>query len=144
LVAVSTIITMRAQAQGLHDPADPTLPDKLAGHNGASDLEALREGDRPEAARRRDRLLQVVQLIERDTAGLVGHDVLAVAQRGHRDCGTAVGHSGRDNHINRRIAQQGLRVVRPLHVGPAFDNLPRNRCGLVVREDAHQLATLAQ
>ena len=135
---------VRSEAQGLDDPADPSGADQLAGLDGAAHLEALGEGDRPEPARLRDRLLDLVELIEGDAAGLVGDDVLAVAQRLDRDGGPAVGHGGGDDQVNGRIAEQGLRVVAHSHVGPAFANRPRDRRGRVVGAEPDELAALAQ
>jgi hypothetical protein len=42
---------------------------------------------RPESAGLCDRLLDLVELVQRDTPGLVGDDILAVGQGLDRDCG---------------------------------------------------------
>src|SRR4029450_4098561 len=58
-------------------------------------LEALRKGDRPESTGLGDRLLDLLELIERDAPGLVGDDVFAVGQRFQCDGETVFGHRGR-------------------------------------------------
>ena len=50
-------LAVGAEAQGLHDPADPTGADQLAGLDRAAHLEPLGERHRPEPAGLRDRLL---------------------------------------------------------------------------------------
>ena len=87
----------------------------------------------------------VVQLIERDAPGLVGDHVLAVAQRLDGDGGPAVGHGGRDDHIDRRIAQQVL-PGRPPTARRA--SVRRTSCATaalgVLELTPDQLATLVQ
>ena len=142
----AVFLAVRAEAQGLHDPADPTIPDKLsAGLNGAWDLrsatEKVTDQKRPDAATVFSRSSSSSSV---DTAGLVGHDVLAVAQRGHRDCGTAVGH--RAGTITSTVGSPSRVSGSSAHTtsGQRSTTFRATAADLSSREDAHQLATLAQ
>jgi hypothetical protein len=87
----------RAESQGLHDAPDPSVSYQLSGFARAAHLETFRESDRPESAGLCDRLLDLVELVQRDTPGLVGDDILAVGQGLDRDCGALVGNCGCDD-----------------------------------------------
>jgi hypothetical protein len=109
----------RAESQGLHDAPDPSVSYQLSGFARAAHLETFRESDRPESAGLCDRLLDLVELVQRDTPGLVGDDILAVGQGLDRDCGALVGNCGCDDDVDRGITEQARLVLDPPHVRPA-------------------------
>jgi hypothetical protein len=137
-------LPVRPEPQGLHDPPDPPLPDQLSGPDRAAHLEALREGHRPETTGLRDRVLDLAELIERDAAGLVRDDVLAVHQGLDRDGRAPVRYRRGDDQVDGGIPQQARGVVRPPRVGPATANLLRHRGGGVVGAEADELAALPE
>jgi hypothetical protein len=140
----SITLPVRSESQSLYDASDPPLTDQLSGLDRAAHLEALRECDRPESTRLCDGLLDFVELIKRDTAGLVGDDVLAVRQGLDRDGGTSVGNRGCDDHVDSRIAEEARRVVYPRHVRPAVSNRLRNGSAGVVGAEPDGLTALIE
>src|SRR5215207_11048122 len=131
----SVALAVGSKSDGLHDPPDSPFSDQLSGFDRAAHLEALGKGDRPESTGLCDCLLDLVELIQRDTAGLVGDDVLAVSECFDRDGGTLVGNRGRDDDVDRGILEQACRVLVPRHVRPATPNRLRNgRSGVVGAE----------
>src|SRR4029450_10566373 len=135
-------LPVRSESQGLHDLANPPFSDQLPGFDRAAHLEALRERNRPESTRLGDRLLDLVELFERDTAGLVRDDVLAVRQGLDRDGGAPVRNRRCDDQIDRRITKQTHWVVDPHHIGPAPWSRRCNRSVSVLGAEPGELATL--
>jgi hypothetical protein len=135
---------MGSKSQCLYDAPDSSFSYQLSGFDRAAHLEALREGDRPESAGLRDRLFELIELIQRDTAGLVGDDVLAVSEGLDGDWGASVWNRGSDDHIERVIMEQARRVVDPRYVGPAAPSFPCNGGAGVVRAEPDELAALIE
>src|SRR6478735_1684002 len=133
---------VRTEAQGLDDTPDPPLSYELTGLDRAPHLEALGERDGPEPSRRRDGLLDLVQLIESDAARLVGDDILAVREGLDGDGGAAVGNGGGDDHVHGRIAEQARRIVDPRRIGPLVADAAGDRGVGIVRTEPDELAAL--
>ena len=140
----SVALPVGSESQRLHDPPDPPLSNQLSGFDRTAHFEALRERDRPESTRLRDGLLNLVELIERDTAGLVDDDVLAVRQGLDRDGGASVRNRRCDDHVDRGITEQARRILDPHHVRPATPSRLRNGSGWVVGAEPDQLTALIE
>src|SRR4029450_13222538 len=133
-----------SKSQRLYDLPDSPLSDQLSGFDRAAHLEALRKRDRPESTGLGDRLLDLLELIERDAPGLVGDDVLAVGQRLDCDGGTLVGNRGRDDYVDRGITERARHVLDPHHVRPASPNLSCNGRSGVLGAEPDELRALIE
>ena len=92
----------------------------------------------------RDGFLDLVELFERDAAGLVGDDILAVRQGIDRDGGASIGNCGRHDDIDGRITDQARRIMDPHHVGPATPSRLRDGSGWVIGAEPNQLTALIE
>ena len=137
-------LAVRTQPQGLHDLTDPSGAYQLARTGHATDLEALREGDRPEPTRLGHRVPDLVQLLECDTTRLVRNDVLAIAHRLDGDRCATVRDSRGDDQVDLVVVQELLRVLEPRRLRPPTPDLPGDGRIRVVGTDSDELAALVQ
>ena len=106
--------------------------------------ETLREHDVPELALLGDELLDRLELVDGDDAGLVRDDVLAGLEGRDRDLAATDRDGRRHDEVDGRVGDQRRRVVVPRHVRLHRPELRADRRLRVVGGEAHELRTCGE
>jgi hypothetical protein len=106
---VSEVERVRAEADGVHDEADPTLLDEVVRAHHGRVRESLGEQHEVLLARLRVRGAQRRELLGARRAGLVGEHVLAGVHGGDADFGAVAGDRGGDHDVDvrERVVDRG-------------------------------------